>query len=371
MARGKKGSSRVTRSAKAGLTFPVARTKRVLKGKLASSGGKGMRVSWGAVTYATAVAEYLAAEVLEISGNCAKSFRLRRINPRHIMLSTQNDQELAQLLSKVTIPNAGVMPRPIHDALLPKAQRGQAANTGAAPPAKKRTVSAKKAAPAKKASRMTKAMRATLKKGAKITATMESDDRGDKGITTLGSRTLGGGQILSIVSADIVEVPCDAIVVPSSSNWNLGGQVGNRLSKVGGSLFRSSVNEVSSAKGPLAANEAGLVDGDNFEARYVMFCNGPSWKGNESAKAIADLNKTIANCLALADQCKLTSICIPSVGSGVASFPKQTAAQTILKAINAYFKGNRLSPTIKKVIFDLYDDESVNVYKLELGRMVE
>ena len=69
-----------------------------------------MRVSWCGAVYLTAVAEYLSAEVLEISGNCAKAFKLKRINPRHILLSTRNDEELSRTLSNVTIPSAGVVP---------------------------------------------------------------------------------------------------------------------------------------------------------------------------------------------------------------------------------------------------------------------
>ena len=57
----------VSRSAKAGLQFPVGRIARYLKaGKYAT------RVGAGAPVYLAAVLEYLCAEVLELAGNASR-----------------------------------------------------------------------------------------------------------------------------------------------------------------------------------------------------------------------------------------------------------------------------------------------------------
>ncbi|XP_066301346.1 histone H2A-like [Branchiostoma lanceolatum] len=107
------GSMR-TKSAKAGLQFPVGRIKRYLhKGKFAE------RVGAGAPVYLAAVLEYLTAEVLELSGNAARDNKKSRIIPRHIQLAVRNDEELNQLMSGVTIAQGGVLPN-IHNQLLPK-----------------------------------------------------------------------------------------------------------------------------------------------------------------------------------------------------------------------------------------------------------
>jgi histone H2A len=48
------------------------------------------------------------------------------------------------------------------------------------------------------------------------------------------------------------------------------------------------------------------------------------------------------------------------------------AAQTILRAINAYFKAqvaNKVVSKIEHVFFVLYDLESVGVYTSELGKL--
>ncbi len=117
---GRKGSGKkaVSRSAKAGLQFPVGRIARYLKkGKYAD------RIGAGAPVYLAAVLEYLVAEVLELAGNAARDNKKTRIIPRHIQLAIRNDEELGKLLGEVTIASGGVLPN-IHSVLLPKKSKG-------------------------------------------------------------------------------------------------------------------------------------------------------------------------------------------------------------------------------------------------------
>ena len=112
--KGKKSGKAVTRSARAGLQFPVGRLGRFLKeGRYAS------RIGGGAPVFVAAVLEYLAAEILELAGNAARDNKKHRIVPRHIQLAIRNDEELNKLLADVTIAQGGVLPN-IHNVLLPK-----------------------------------------------------------------------------------------------------------------------------------------------------------------------------------------------------------------------------------------------------------
>ena len=112
--KGKTGKKAVTKSAKAGLQFPVGRVARYLRtGKYAT------RIGAGAPVYLAAVMEYLAAEVLELAGNASRDNKKTRIIPRHIQLAVRNDEELSKLLANTTIANGGVLPN-IHSVLLPK-----------------------------------------------------------------------------------------------------------------------------------------------------------------------------------------------------------------------------------------------------------
>jgi histone H2A len=117
--RGKAGSKGPTsRSAKAGLQFPVGRIARFLK-----NGRYADRVGAGAPVYMAAVLEYLAAEVLELAGNAARDNKKSRIVPRHIQLAIRNDEELNKLMANTTIANGGVLPN-INGFLLPRKKEG-------------------------------------------------------------------------------------------------------------------------------------------------------------------------------------------------------------------------------------------------------
>ncbi len=83
--RGKGGKVKTkskTRSARAGLQFPVGRMHRLLR-----KGNYAKRVGGGAPVYLAAVLEYLSAEILELAGNAARDNKKTRIIPRHLELA--------------------------------------------------------------------------------------------------------------------------------------------------------------------------------------------------------------------------------------------------------------------------------------------
>ena len=116
--RGKKAAkakkAQMTRSARAGIQFPVGRVHRMLK-----KGNWANRVGAGAPVYLAAVLEYLSAEILELAGNAARDNKKKRIIPRHLQLAIKNDEELNKLIGGVTVSQGGVLPHN-HAVLLPK-----------------------------------------------------------------------------------------------------------------------------------------------------------------------------------------------------------------------------------------------------------
>jgi len=89
---------------KAGLTIPIGRTLRILKQV------SRMRSNKFAACYLAAVLEYLAAELLELSGNVSRDSKKVRIIPRHINISLRNDEELSRLFEDGIIAASGVLP---------------------------------------------------------------------------------------------------------------------------------------------------------------------------------------------------------------------------------------------------------------------
>ncbi|KAF7480192.1 core histone macro-H2A.1 isoform X3 [Marmota monax] len=361
---GKKKSTKTSRSAKAGVIFPVGRMLRYIK-----KGHPKYRIGVGAPVYMAAVLEYLTAEILELAGNAARDNKKGRVTPRHILLAVANDEELNQLLKGVTIASGGVLPN-IHPELLAK-KRGSKGKLEAIitpPPAKKaKSPSQKKPvskkAGGKKGARKSKKKQGEVSKAASADSTTEGTPA--DGFTVLSTKSLFLGQKLQVVQADIASIDSDAVVHPTNTDFYIGGEVGNTLEKKGGKEFVEAVLELRKKNGPLEVAGAAVSAGHGLPAKFVIHCNSPVWGADKCEEL---LEKTVKNCLALADDKKLKSIAFPSIGSGRNGFPKQTAAQLILKAISNYFVST-MSSSIKTVYFVLFDSESIGIYVQEMAKL--
>ncbi|ELT93761.1 hypothetical protein CAPTEDRAFT_2551 [Capitella teleta] len=363
---GKKRCKPRTRSARAGVLFPVGRMHRFLKARTHH-----FRISAAAPVYQAAVIEYLTAEILELAGNAARDNRKARITPRHILLAIANDEELHQLLRHVTIASGGVLPK-IHPELLSRKKTSKSLFTPppsvepmspASPPPVKR----QKVVPTSPAARKMPPKKAILSAaGASAKGESSGGPAADPGaFTILSEKKLFLGQKLTVLQGDIVNVVADAIIHPTNASLYMGGEVGQTIERTGGKEFQQEVKDLLSTNGDLDTAGALLCRGYNFPAKFVIHCNGPRWKDVDSQQL---LEQTVKNCLSLADEKQLKSLAFPSIGSGRAGFPKQTAAQIILRAINNYFV-TVVSSSLKQIYFVLYDMESIGVYTSELAKL--
>ncbi|XP_059911794.1 core histone macro-H2A.1 isoform X2 [Gadus macrocephalus] len=358
---GKKKATKTSRSSKAGVIFPVGRMLRYIKRGLPK-----YRIGVGAPVYMAAVLEYLTAEILELAGNAARDNKKGRVTPRHILLAIANDEELNQLLKGVTIAAGGVLPN-IHPELLAKKRGAKGKLETPVSPAPEKKPKPTKRPMAKKSS--AKKTGGRIKKPEEVSKAVSADSTTEgspsDSFTVLSTKSLFLGQKLQVVRADLSNVESEAVVHPTSSSFYTGGEVGNALEKKGGKEFAEAVLELKKKHGPLEVAGAALSGGFGLPAKYVIHCHSPSW-GSDKCEEL--LEKTVKNCLALADDKKLKSVAFPSIGSGRNGFPKQTAAQLILKAISTYFVAT-MSSTIKTVYFVLFDSESIGIYVQEMAKL--
>ncbi|XP_072517565.1 core histone macro-H2A.1 isoform X1 [Salminus brasiliensis] len=359
---GKKKTTKTSRSTKAGVIFPVGRMLRYIKRGLPK-----YRIGVGAPVYMAAVLEYLTAEILELAGNAARDNKKGRVTPRHILLAVANDEELNQLLKGVTIAAGGVLPN-IHPELLAK-KRGSKGKLEAVitPPPAKKTKATKKAATAKKLGTK-KSSRAKKGDGSKSASADSTTDAPTDGFTVLSTKSLFLGQKLNLIHSEISNLAgfdVEGVINPTNADIDLKDDLGSALEKKGGKEFGEAVLELRKKNGPLEVAGAVLTSGYGLPAKFVIHCNSPGW-GSDKCEELLD--KTVKNCLALADEKKLKSVAFPSIGSGRNGFPKQTAAQLILKAISSYFVST-MSSSIKTVYFVLFDSESIGIYVQEMAKL--
>ncbi|XP_067671099.1 core histone macro-H2A.1-like isoform X1 [Haliotis asinina] len=377
---GKKKQKIMSRSARSGVLFPVARMLRYLKRDTHH-----FRIGAGAPVYMAAVIEYLTAEILELAGNAARDNRKGRVTPRHILLAVANDEELHQLLKHVTIASGGVLPKILPE-LIGRKKGNKFPNTllskpvTAAPPKPKKVADSPSPSPSakvvKKPSPKKVSVVSVKGKPSKVKGGKVKVNAGDSSNTKIGTTDASGftilsekklflGQKMTVLQGDIVKMSADAIVHPTNSTYHMGGEVGQAMEKAGGKEFRQEIDNLQTAHGPIDTAGAAMCPGRNFPAKYVIHVNSPSWG---SANSQQQLEKAVKNILTLADEKNLKSLAIPSIGSGNAGFPKQTAAQIILRAISNYFM-TVMTSSLKQIYFVLYDMESIGIYTSELARL--
>ena len=114
--KGKVGARKkpISGSKKAGVIFPVGRTSRLLK-----EGRYADRIGQSGPIFLAGVLEYLASEILEISGDICAEHNKKTIQPRHIQLAVRNDDELNKMMAVAQISQGGVLPN-VSDILFPK-----------------------------------------------------------------------------------------------------------------------------------------------------------------------------------------------------------------------------------------------------------
>jgi hypothetical protein len=90
---GKKGK-KTSSSKKAGIVFSISKTKNVFRHNIL----KDQRIGSGSPVYASAVLEYITAELLELAGNVCRDKQCSIIQVIHLKLAISYDEELRKLI---------------------------------------------------------------------------------------------------------------------------------------------------------------------------------------------------------------------------------------------------------------------------------
>ena len=184
--------------------------------------------------------------------------------------------------------------------------------------------------------------------------------------TVLLEIILPSGQTLQLVQGNITTEQVDAIVNAAAVLEVLvGGGVAWAILRRGGEVIQQESDAWVKKYGPVSHAEPAYTSGGNLPCRYVIHAVGPVWGDTQRAGAGGDedakLTAAVTGSLNVAEGLGLESISLPAISTGIFGFPKERAAQVILKSIQAYF-GEKPDSSISLVRLVLYDQAMVAVF---------
>ena len=181
--------------------------------------------------------------------------------------------------------------------------------------------------------------------------------------TILAEKILPTGQSLQIAQGDITLENVDAIVNAANEHLQHGGGVAWSIVRRGGDVIQDESDAWIAKHGLVPHSHPAWTSGGSLSARYVIHAVGPVWgDGDEDAKLAA----AVTGSLRVADELGLSSIAFPAISTGIFGFPKERAAEIMLKSIKEYFE--KETSKLKTVRLVLFDDATVEAF-LKIWRM--
>jgi len=163
---------------------------------------------------------------------------------------------------------------------------------------------------------------------------------------------------IEIVEGDITKLDVDAIVNAANTMLAPGGGVCGAIHRAAG----PELAEACARLGGCDTGEAKITSGFRLPARYVIHTVGPVWAGGERGE-----DRLLANCyrnsLALAAEQGIASIAFPAISTGIYGFPPAGAAKI---AVSAVLAGLRSEPSLKRVVFCCFGEDSRNLHETAL-----
>ncbi|MGL5273412.1 MAG: protein-ADP-ribose hydrolase [Phocaeicola sp.] len=170
---------------------------------------------------------------------------------------------------------------------------------------------------------------------------------------------------------DITRLKVDAIV--NAANSALLGCfvpmhrcIDNAIHSAAGAQLRISCNALMQG-GAEPTGDAKITKGYNLPARYVLHTVGPIvTNGKPTPKQEEELAKCYHSCLTLANEYGVESIAFCCISTGEFGFPQQRAAEIAVSTVLNYLESEE-SISIKKIIFNVFKDEDLSIYRTILS----
>ena len=110
---------------------------------------------------------------------------------------------------------------------------------------------------------------------------------------------------------------------------------------------------------------AKITGGHKLPCKYVIHTVGPVWNGGNRNEPEL-LRSCYKTSLELAVQNGIRSIAFPAISTGIYGYPKRQAAEIAVETAREFLQKN--PEKLDKIVFVLFDDESLEIYRGLLGK---
>ncbi|MGN0245512.1 MAG: protein-ADP-ribose hydrolase [Lachnospiraceae bacterium] len=193
----------------------------------------------------------------------------------------------------------------------------------------------------------------------------------ERGITDVCDlQPVASDERLFIWQGDITTLKCDAIVNACNSRMlgcfsPMHSCIDNFIHTYAGIQLRLKMNEIMTKQGhEEPTGQAKITRGYNLPAKFILHTVGPIIQWEVTEEDEKRLESCYRECLKLAAENGVESIAFCCLSTGVFCFPKQRAAEIAIKTVKDFLIKDM---GIKKVIFNVFKDEDLEIYSRILG----
>jgi O-acetyl-ADP-ribose deacetylase (regulator of RNase III) len=163
---------------------------------------------------------------------------------------------------------------------------------------------------------------------------------------------------VTVVVGDITKQDVEAIVNAANSSLLGGGGVDGAIHRAGGPAILEECREIRRTRFPqgLPTGEAVVTTGGNLPALYVIHTVGPIY-GEDRGREAELLANCYYNSLALAVEKNVTSVAVPSIATGVYSYPRDEAARVSSQTIEKFLANDLQLKEVRLIFFQAQDAE--------------
>ena len=167
-----------------------------------------------------------------------------------------------------------------------------------------------------------------------------------------------------IVSGDICEVKCDAIVNAANPTLLGGAGVDGAIHDAAGNDLVCHILKTVGVKRmlpecggyPIRCETGDVVMTPSFNmknCKYILHTVGPIWNGGNMDEE-CELELCYKNCLDLAEKAGIKSVALPCISAGCYRYPVSMAADVAVRTVKAWLESHK--DTEMRVLFVVYDD---------------